>query len=102
MSYTKKAVKTRETSKVRFAISSLQVDDSKDLFLVGSFNNWDDPGMAMKKGKNGIFSCELELNNGEKYLFRYRNSEGVWFNDPDAEAYEPCPYAGASNCVLWV
>jgi 1,4-alpha-glucan branching enzyme len=102
MSYTKKIIKSRATSKVTFTLKPEQVSGRDAVYLVGDFNNWSETSLPMKKKKDGSFSAELELPNGEKYLFRYLSSNGEWFNDPEAEAYEPCAFSGADNCVLWV
>ncbi|MDR2051619.1 MAG: isoamylase early set domain-containing protein [Deltaproteobacteria bacterium] len=102
MPYTKKIIKSRATSKVRFTLEPEYANGYDTVYLVGDFNNWSETSLPMKKKKDGSLSVELELPNGEKFKFRYLSSEGVWFNDPEAEAYEPCAFSGADNCVLWV
>ncbi|MDR2504216.1 MAG: isoamylase early set domain-containing protein [Deltaproteobacteria bacterium] len=100
MSYTKKPIKSRAVSKVRFCVVPEQ--ELESVCLVGSFNNWDESAMPMKKQKDGSFVTEIELPMGEKHLFRYLGDGEVWFNDGNAEGYEPCGFSGESNCVIWV
>ncbi|MCL1939581.1 MAG: isoamylase early set domain-containing protein [Desulfovibrionaceae bacterium] len=72
------------------------------MYLVGDFNKWDDTSNPMKKMKDGGFSLEIELPLGQDSQFRYRSDENVWLNDPEADAYVPCPYTGAENSVVKV
>jgi len=48
---------------------------------------------------NGTASAALTLNSGDRYAFRYVTADGDWFNDEQADDYEPNGIDGF-NCVL--
>lgn len=100
MAFIKKFLKSRPVCKVRFKIDAKAAGGCDKLFLVGSFNGWNEKDMPMRKLKDGSFSLEIELPSGEKHYFRYLRSDGVWLNDEAADAYEVCDF-GAENCVLY-
>ncbi len=100
MSYTKKPLKSRPVSKVRFKVDPESAAGSDAVYLVGSFNNWDEKTMPMKKNKDGSFVLEIDLDNGARHLFRYLRSDGVWLNDAQADAYEFCSFSGVDNSVI--
>jgi len=102
MSCTKKSIKARAATRVRFRISQEQSNNNAAIYVAGTFNNWDEYSLPMKKQKDGSFMLEIELPAGEKHLFRYVGADGLWFNDPEADAYEPSGFAGVYNCVLRV
>lgn len=99
MGITKKALKSRPVCKVRFKVEPDEVGGSENVFLVGSFNGWDEKAAPMKQNKDGSFSLEIDLPLGEKHSFRYLRSDGVWLNDAAADAYEKGEF-GADNCIL--
>lgn len=99
MSLTKKVLKSRPVCKVRFKINAEEAGGNDKIFLVGSFNGWNEKDMPMKKNKDGSFAIEVDLPSGEKHYFRYLRSDGVWLNDSEADGYEACSF-GAENCVV--
>jgi 1,4-alpha-glucan branching enzyme len=100
MSITKNFLKTRASCKVRFALTAQEVRDAEGVFLVGDFNDWDRASHPMKRLKDGGFSLEMELPLGLDCQFRYMTDTGVWFNDPAADAYVPCSFAGEENSLV--
>lgn len=100
MSLTKKILKSRPVCKVRFKVSADEACGSDKIFLVGSFNGWNEKDMPMKANKDGSFSIEIDLPTGEKHYFRYLRSDGVWINDAEADAYEPCEFGTDNSVVL--
>lgn len=100
MSYTKKTLKSRPVCKVRFKLNPEEAAGNEAVYLVGSFNDWDERSLPMKKNKDGSFALEVDLPAGEKHLFRYLRSDGVWMNDDEADGYESSPYSGADNSVI--
>lgn len=100
MSYTKKMLKSRPVCKVRFKISSEEAAGNDAVYLAGTFNNWDEHNLPMKKNKDGSFALEIDLPAGERHLFRYLRADGVWINDSAADSYEPSPYCGEDNSVI--
>ena len=67
--------------------------------VVGEFNNWDPSKAKLAKRANGTYSATVTLDEGKKYLFRYYNVNGKWFNDTEADAFVRSEY-GSQNCVL--
>ena len=102
MPTSKNFLKTRPACKVKFQLSEGEACGASDMYLVGDFNQWDKTSHPMKKMKGGGFSLEIELPLGQDCQFRYRSGDDVWLNDPEADAYIPCVYAGAENCVVKV
>lgn len=100
MAYTKKALKSKPVCKVRFKVTADETGGSDELYLVGSFNEWDERKTPMKKGKDGSFSVEVDLPQGERHMFRYLRPDGAWFSDSTAEGYENCVYTGAKNSLI--
>lgn len=99
MAISKHFLKTRASCKVRFTVTAPGMEQ---IFLAGDFNNWNATSHPMKKLKGGVFSLDLELPLGLDCQFRYLNDRGEWFNDPEADAYVPCKFAGAENFVVKV
>ena len=42
---------------------------------------------------------QLDVATGRRYQFRYRTSDGRWFNDEEADDYVPNEFGGM-NCVV--
>jgi 1,4-alpha-glucan branching enzyme len=99
MALMKKVLKSRPVCKVRFKVSAEEAQGSEVIFLVGSFNGWNEKDMPMNRNKDGSFTLEIDLPSGEKHHFRYLRSDGVWMNDSQADAYEPCEF-GVDNSVV--
>lgn len=102
MSITKNFLKTRASCKVRFQLSAEEASDAQGVFLVGDFNDWNHSSHPMKQSKDGSFSIEIELPLGLDCQFRYLTDNGDWFNDPQADAYVPCTFAGVENSLVKV
>ena len=102
MPISKNFLKSRPSCKVKFQLSEAIAHGASNMYLVGDFNKWDDTSDPMKKMKDGGFSLEIELPLGQDSQFRYRSSDNVWLNDPEADAYVPCAYTGAENFVVKV
>ncbi len=102
MSITKTFLKTRASCKVRFQLSPEEVSGAESAFLVGDFNEWNLTSHPMKKLKDGAFSLEIELPLGLDCQFRYLTGNGDWLNDPEADAFVLCAYAGAQNSLVKV
>lgn len=100
MSLMKKNLKSRPVCKVRFKVGADEAAGCENVFLVGSFNGWNEKDLPMKGNKDGSFTLEIDLPSGEKHYFRYLRSDGVWINDPEADDYEAGEF-GAQNCVVY-
>lgn len=98
MSLTKQFLKTKPVCKVRFRLSSEEAEQAEIVYLSGDFNDWD-TGQPMRRLKDGSFSLQLDLDSGREYQFRYLLQDGRWINDPEADRYEFCTFAGGDNSV---
>ena len=85
------------TVKVSFI---LPADDSRlPVSVVGDFNEWDPSADPMVRRSNETFSAVVPLVAGATYRFRYRSSDGTWFNDESADAYESNVH-GSTDCLV--
>lgn len=72
--------------------------------LVGSFSDWE--AIAMKKGKDGYFRAQVELEDGTHH-YKYRIQSKSWFFEPDQWVEINDPYAtdiddSTQNCIVRV
>jgi len=66
--------------------------EAREVFLVGSFNNWEPRTTPMRRDAFGDWSVELELPPGE---YRYRLVvDGEWRDDPSAPQTAQNPFGG--------
>ncbi len=73
---------SQEGDLVRFHVA---YEGEGELYLVGDFNNWDLPGMPMRRAGDRTFSAELRLEPGT-YRYRIRvqvGGEEEWLSLPD-------------------
>ena len=100
MAITKQFLKTKPECKVKFTLSAAEADNAETAALLGDFNSWDPAATPMKKQKDGGFSATLTLPTGFSSKFRYLLNGDRWVNDPAADSYEYCSFAGGENSVL--
>lgn len=56
--------------------------------LVGDFNGWM-PGLnPLKQRPDGALTTTILLPPGSRVHFRYLGSDGVWFDDADADGFD--------------
>jgi 1,4-alpha-glucan branching enzyme len=80
---------------------SLPVGEPADrVSVVGDFNGWQPNRHPLRKRANGRRSCVVELPSGAKARFRYVTANGHWFDDTDADAFEPNGHGGHDGIVL--
>ena len=102
MSLKKKYLKSRPVSKVTFRLPREAAPEAKEVFLVGTFNNWDPEATPMTRLKNGEFKITLDLETGAEYTFRYLIEGELWENDWEADKYVPSGIEGQDNSVVVV
>lgn len=73
--------------------------ESAPVYVLGDFNHWSPTTNKLVKRTNGTASATITVDANQKVRFRYRNSDGVWFNDEAADAYEQGE-AGAPNSIV--
>jgi 1,4-alpha-glucan branching enzyme len=70
---------------------------AKQVFLAGSFNDWNPTARRMQKGKDSAFRARLALPPGEHhYKFVI---DGQWCADPDTAQQAPDPFGGVNSVV---
>lgn len=75
---------------------TVRAPEAREVFLVGTFNNWDPAGIPMKPDGKGNWKAQLMLPPGT-YEYRLR-VDGEWRDDPSAAMRVPNPF-GTENCV---
>jgi 1,4-alpha-glucan branching enzyme len=73
--------------------------DAHEVFVAGTFNNWEMRTLPMERDETGNWSVELSLPPGE-YLYRLV-VDGVWRDHPGAARLVPSQYEG-NDAVLTV
>jgi 1,4-alpha-glucan branching enzyme len=74
-----------------------EYEDAKaqEVFLAGSFSNWDPGATQMGLAATGIWGVEVSLAPGRyEYLFVV---DGRWTPDPKATDYLPNPFGGCNS-----
>lgn len=54
--------------------------------VVGTFNDWTPGVHELRRRSNGTRSVSVTVPAGQQVVFRYLAENGVWFDDPDADA----------------
>ena len=81
-------------TEVMFSVFS---PDSKDVFLVGEFNNWQVNESSRMMQNNGTWSKKINLNSG-KYRYRFV-IDGNWVEDSSNPLKEVNPYGSVDSVV---
>ena len=69
------------------------------VLLVGDFTHWQQRGIPMQKGKDGIWTATVALPPG-KHTYRFL-VDGEWRDDPECTLRVPNPY-GTQDMVRQV
>ena len=64
--------------------------------VAGDFNDWSVTPLVDGGGK---LEATVVVADGRRYQFRYCTVDGRWFNDEEADDYEPNEFGGM-NCVV--
>ena len=83
--------------KVTFSMPALE--GVTTLYLVGSFNDWNDTATPLVHGADGGWSAAITLDAGWAYQYRFRDQDGGWHNDWAADSYVPNEF-GSENSVV--
>ena len=90
-------VKRKRLDKVQVTFVLEEVP-STPVYVAGDFNGWSRE-TPFKKAKDGSLRATVSLPQGERACFRYVTADGTWFDEPQADAYEPNDQGG-SNCIV--
>jgi 1,4-alpha-glucan branching enzyme len=85
--------------KVKVTFSMPALEGVTTLYLVGSFNDWNDTGTPLVHGADGSWSVALTLEAGWAHQYRFRDQDGGWHNDWAADSYIPNEF-GSENSVV--
>ncbi|HTZ41373.1 MAG TPA: isoamylase early set domain-containing protein [Syntrophales bacterium] len=91
-------MKKTGNASARKVIFSLQWPFAREVFVAGTFNDWDPRKDQLKEGANG-WKIVKYLDPG---IYEYRFVvDGIWVDDPAAVSRRPNRY-GCQNCVVEV
>lgn len=86
----------KKSSKKRVGFK-LNAPEAQEVFLAGSFNEWDEGARPLKKDAKGVWRTRISLEPGE-YEYRFI-VDGEWVDDPECEDRCENEY-GICNCVV--
>lgn len=89
--------KNGKTCRVTFTIPAGH--GAEEARVCGSFTDWMENSLPMKKRKDGRFSVSTTLKTGQTYHFRYLLDGTRWQNDEAADGYVPNSF-GSEDSVL--
>lgn len=92
-------VKRKRQDKVQVTFVLDEPPADAPVYVAGDFNGWVEGRTPFKKAKDGSLRATVALPPGEKVSFRYVTKDGRWFDEPQADAYEPNDQGG-SNCIV--
>jgi 1,4-alpha-glucan branching enzyme len=79
------------------AILSLHSPHAENVFVAGTFNDWDPHKDPLKKNTKGQWKTAKYLEPG---IYEYRFVvDGVWMDDPSCKSRRSNQYGG-ENCIL--
>lgn len=78
-----------------------RLDDTSvgPLGVAGDFNGWNQTATPMQPDGTGMVATVV-LEAGRRYRFRYHDGNGRWFNDSDADDYEPNDFGGYDGVLV--
>ncbi len=72
---------------------------AREVYVAGSFNNWDPAARLLKKSKDGTWTTTMMMTPG---VYEYRFVvDGLWMDDPRNTERSPNEF-GEHNCVICV
>lgn len=90
---------TSNSSNAKRVTLALEAPEAQQVYLAGSFNDWEPTAARMSLSQDGRWTATLALAPGE-YQYRFV-VDGEWCDDPECD--ERCANAfGGENCVLRV
>lgn len=68
------------------------------IFVSGSFNDWNEAALPMRQDRDGVWRARIELPAGKRYEFRYL-IDGRWQTDYHADGFADNQY-GSHNSIV--
>lgn len=78
---------------------SFHAPEAQSVLLAGTFTNWEQSALPLKKDKNGLWKKTVSLGSG-RYEYRFIVND-QWCDDPDCSVRQPNEH-GSENCVCVV
>lgn len=88
--------KTKDYCKVKF---SFQPENAETVEILGLNSDWNN-AVAMKKKKDGCFTCDVSLPKDSRHEFKYLVNATEWLNDPEADSQQPNEYGGSNSVIV--
>ena len=86
-----------KTIKEKAAEFKFYAPQAKEVYLAGSFNNWNMKKLSAKKDSKGSWTVKTTLKPGRhEYKFLV---DGSWVNDPSCSNCVPNGFGGC-NCII--
>jgi 1,4-alpha-glucan branching enzyme len=92
----KQATFNEEKVKLTFELPAR--DGEQAVRVAGEFNNWD-PSTTTLHREGKFWQASIVLPTGKQYAFRYYRDGGDWFNDEQADGYQPNPYGTVDSLI---
>ncbi len=94
-------MKTKKEQKERDHLKSVEITcsapDAQEVFVGGTFNDWDPSQTPMRKSADGIWRVMLRGPAGS-YEYKFV-VDGKWLCEPGVDEFDP-KLVGFPNCVL--
>ncbi|MEZ4736404.1 MAG: isoamylase early set domain-containing protein [Caldilineaceae bacterium] len=68
------------------------------VYLVGDFNEWQQPGIPLCQDRDGVWRVELDLPRGQRFEFRYL-VDNRWLTDCHSDGVTTNPF-GTQNSIV--
>lgn len=97
----RKQSKTKQTARARGSPSirlELIRPQAREVFVAGSFNDWQPTATPLKSAGDGKWVVELSLPPG-RHEYRFI-ADGEWVDDPSAKEFVPNPHGGANALLV--
>jgi 1,4-alpha-glucan branching enzyme len=91
--------KTLTGRKVEVTFRMPPLDDVVELYLCGDFNSWQINAIPLGLETDGTWVAKVVLDAGKSYRFRYRDNQGRWLNDREADGYVPNDFGSEDSVV---
>ena len=80
---------SKSTEKTKETQFTCHAPDAKEVFLAGTFNDWQPDAIAMERGEDGNWTTQLPLSSG-RYEFKFV-VDGEWCCEANCHADSECP-----------
>lgn len=88
--------KTKDYCKVKFSYPG---NNAEVVEILGLNSDWVN-AVAMKKKKDGSFTCDVSLPKNTRHEFKYRVDSEQWLNEPEADTEVANVYGGSNSVIL--